>query len=96
MITLDVVKQDTAKQDIVKQTTHQRIVVVTRHGRPEVLQAIEEPLPEPQAGEARVRVLAAGVSAYDLMLPQLWVAPWHTQAAIYDWRGLRRHCRQAG
>ena len=53
-------------QDIVKQTTHQ-CVVVTRHGGPEVLQAIEEPIPEPQAGEARVRVLAAGVSAYDLM-----------------------------
>lgn len=53
-------------QDIVKQATHQRIVVA-RHGGPEVLQAIEEPIPEPQAGEARVRVLAAGVSAYDLM-----------------------------
>ena len=53
-------------QDIVKQTTHQRIVVA-RHGGPGVLQAIEEPIPEPQAGEARVRVLAAGVSAYDLM-----------------------------
>lgn len=53
-------------QDTVKQTTHQRIIVA-RHGGPEMLQAIEEPLPEPQAGEARVRVLAAGVSAYDLM-----------------------------
>ena len=42
-------------------------VVVTRHGGPEVLQMVAEPLPEPQAGEVRVRVLAAGVSAYDLM-----------------------------
>ncbi len=42
-------------------------VVVTRHGDPEVLQAVEEDLPEPQAGEVRVKVLAAGVSAYDLM-----------------------------
>ena len=42
-------------------------VVVTRHGGPEVLQVVEEDLPEPGAGEVRVKVLAAGVSAYDLM-----------------------------
>lgn len=42
-------------------------VVVTRHGGPEVLQMIEEGLPEPQTGEVRVKVLAAGISAYDLM-----------------------------
>ncbi len=42
-------------------------VVVTQHGGPEVLQMMEEALPEPQAGEVRVKVLAAGVSAYDLM-----------------------------
>jgi NADPH2:quinone reductase len=42
-------------------------VVVTRHGGPDVLQVVEEDLPEPQAGEARVKVLAAGISAYDLM-----------------------------
>jgi NADPH:quinone reductase-like Zn-dependent oxidoreductase len=42
-------------------------VVVTRHGGPEVLQMVEEDLPEPGPGEVRVRVLAAGVSAYDLM-----------------------------
>jgi NADPH:quinone reductase-like Zn-dependent oxidoreductase len=44
-----------------------RRVVVTRHGGPDVLQVVEEDLPEPQAGEVRVKVLAAGVSAYDLM-----------------------------
>jgi NADPH:quinone reductase-like Zn-dependent oxidoreductase len=42
-------------------------VVVTRHGGPEVLQFVEEELPEPEAGEVRVKVLAAGVSAFDLM-----------------------------
>jgi NADPH:quinone reductase-like Zn-dependent oxidoreductase len=42
-------------------------VVVTRHGGPDVLQVVEEALPEPRAGEARVKVLAAGVSACDLM-----------------------------
>ena len=45
-----------------------RRVVVTRHGGPDVLQVMEEPLPEPGSGEVRVRVLAAGISAYDLML----------------------------
>jgi NADPH:quinone reductase-like Zn-dependent oxidoreductase len=42
-------------------------VVVARHGGPDVLQAMEEDLPEPGAGEVRVKILAAGVSAYDLM-----------------------------
>jgi NADPH:quinone reductase-like Zn-dependent oxidoreductase len=40
---------------------------VSRHGGPDVLRLIEEDLPEPAAGEARVRVQAAGVSAFDLM-----------------------------
>jgi NADPH2:quinone reductase len=44
-----------------------RRVVVTRHGGPDVLQVVEEDLPEPQTGEVRVKVLTAGVSAYDLM-----------------------------
>jgi NADPH2:quinone reductase len=43
-------------------------IVVTRHGAPDVLQVVEEDLPEPRPGEVRVKVLAAGVSAYDLML----------------------------
>jgi NADPH:quinone reductase-like Zn-dependent oxidoreductase len=47
-------------------TKHHR-VVVTRHGGPDVLQMIEEDCPEPQSGEARVKVQVAGVSAYDLM-----------------------------
>jgi NADPH2:quinone reductase len=42
-------------------------VVVTQHGGPEVLQMVQEALPEPGPGEVRVRVQAAGVSAYDLM-----------------------------
>jgi NADPH:quinone reductase-like Zn-dependent oxidoreductase len=47
-------------------TKHHR-VVVTRHGGPDVLQVVEEALPEPRAGEIRVKVLAAGISGYDLM-----------------------------
>jgi NADPH:quinone reductase-like Zn-dependent oxidoreductase len=44
-------------------------VVVSRYGGPDVLKVVEEDLlPAPRSGEVRVKVLAAGVSAYDLML----------------------------
>ncbi|MCK5246846.1 zinc-binding dehydrogenase, partial [Candidatus Bipolaricaulota bacterium] len=46
---------------------HQRIVV-SKVGGPEVLEFVEAYCPEPQAGEVRIRVQAAGVSAYDLMI----------------------------
>lgn len=48
------------------QVTNHR-VVVEGHGGPDVLRVVEEDLPEPQSGEVRVKVLAAGVSAFDLM-----------------------------
>ena len=48
--------------------TRNHRVVVTRRGDPDVLQVIEEDLPEPGPGEVRVEVLAAGVSGYDIML----------------------------
>ena len=35
-------------------------VVVSHHGGPDVLQVVEEELPEPTAGKVRVKVLAAG------------------------------------
>jgi len=44
-----------------------RRVVVSKHGGPEVLVAIEEDLPEPGPGQVRIAVEAAGVSAFDLM-----------------------------
>jgi NADPH:quinone reductase-like Zn-dependent oxidoreductase len=50
-------------------------VVVSRHGGPEVLQMVEEDLPEPKAGEVRVKVRAAGVSAYDLMFRRSGIFP---------------------
>ncbi len=50
-------------------------VVVSRHGGPDVLQVVEEDLPEPQASEVRVKVLAAGVSAYDLMFRRSGLLP---------------------
>jgi NADPH2:quinone reductase len=50
-------------------------VVVTRHGGPDVLQVVEEDCPEPRTGEIRVKVLAAGVSAYDLMFRRSGLLP---------------------
>ena len=48
-------------------TSKNHRAVVTRHSGLDVLQMIEEELSEPQAGEVRVKVLAVGVSAYNLM-----------------------------
>jgi NADPH:quinone reductase-like Zn-dependent oxidoreductase len=50
-------------------------VVVSRHGGPEVLQVVEEDCPEPKSGEVRVKVRAAGVSAYDLMFRRFGLLP---------------------
>lgn len=52
--------------DAVGADTRNHRVVVTRRGGPDVLQVVEEDLPEPEPGEVRVRVEAAGVSGYDL------------------------------
>ena len=45
-----------------------RRIVATRFGGPEVLQVVEEELPEPEPGELRIRVLPAGVSYADLLM----------------------------
>jgi NADPH:quinone reductase-like Zn-dependent oxidoreductase len=47
-------------------------VVVTRRGKPDVLQMVEENLPQPAPGEVRVKVMAAGVSGYDVMPRSRW------------------------
>ena len=49
-----------------------RRVVVSRHGGPDVLQVVDENIPEPGPGEVRLKVTAAGVSAYDVMLRSFW------------------------
>ena len=43
-------------------------VIITRHSGPEVLQVVEDELPEPRAGQVRVKILAAGVASTDAML----------------------------
>ena len=50
---------------------HRRIVV-TKRGGPELMQVLEEDIPEPAAGEVRINVQAAGVSAYDIMVRMNW------------------------
>lgn len=47
---------------------HQHRVVVSRHGGPDVLEVVEEDLPMPATDQIRVRTLAAGVSAHDVMV----------------------------
>jgi NADPH:quinone reductase-like Zn-dependent oxidoreductase len=49
-----------------------RRVVASRHGGPEVLQVVEEHLPAPAPGEVRVKVMAAGVSHYDVTVRSFW------------------------
>lgn len=41
-------------------------VVISHYGGPEVLQVVEDELPEPRTGEVRVRILAAGVAWGDI------------------------------
>ncbi len=43
-------------------------IVVTRYGGPEVLEVVEEDVPEPEPGEVRIRILSAGVSFADILL----------------------------
>lgn len=43
-------------------------VMLTKKGGPEVLERVELPLPEPGAGELRVRVLATGVGSTDVTM----------------------------
>ncbi|MDH3679922.1 MAG: zinc-binding dehydrogenase [Acidimicrobiia bacterium] len=47
-------------------------IVVSRRGEPDVMLVVQEDVPEPQHGEARVKVAAAGVSAFDLMIRSIW------------------------
>ncbi|HEY6139960.1 MAG TPA: zinc-binding dehydrogenase [Thermoanaerobaculia bacterium] len=44
-----------------------RAVVLTRHGGPEVLRIAEVPLPEPRAGEVRVRIRAIGLNFAEVL-----------------------------
>lgn len=45
-----------------------RRVVVAKHGPPDVLEVVEDRLPQPAPDEVRVRTIAAGISGLDLMV----------------------------
>jgi NADPH:quinone reductase-like Zn-dependent oxidoreductase len=48
-------------------TTNQR-VVISRFGGPEVLEIVENEIPQPGPGTVRVRIIAAGLSGADLLM----------------------------
>ena len=47
---------------------HNRILRVGRYGGPDGLDVVDAPMPEPGAGEVRVRVLACGVEYTDVVI----------------------------
>ena len=69
-------------------------ILVTQHGGPPVLQLVETEVPEPQPGEVRVKVLAAGVSYPDILIreglypdpnvPPLPLTPGYDMVGIVD------------
>lgn len=60
----DRVKSMTAKERSAMKYSR---IIVSRHGGPDVLKVKQDYLPEPHPKEVRLKVLAAGISAYDLM-----------------------------
>ena len=58
----------TAPGNVAEAKTTYRRVVATRRGGPDVLELVEAALSEPVLGEARVRVLAAGVGFPDVLM----------------------------
>jgi len=60
---LDVVAEDGARA-----IRRNRRILVPRYGGPDVITVIEEPLPEPEPGEVRVRILVAGVGYPDVLI----------------------------
>ncbi|MGH8647856.1 MAG: quinone oxidoreductase family protein [Burkholderiales bacterium] len=69
-----------------------KVIQMQKPGGPEVIQVVEKPLPEPAAGEARVRAQAIGISSADLLvrkgvynwMPPLPAVPGNEMAGIVD------------
>ncbi len=81
-----------------------RRVVLTGRGGPEVLQLVEEPMPEPAAGEVRVRIQATGVAYADVLMryglysgtPSFPFAPGYDIVGTVDKLGDGATVRQVG
>jgi NADPH:quinone reductase-like Zn-dependent oxidoreductase len=56
-----------ARSPLSSETERNTRIVVTHYGGPDAIQVVEEECPQPEQGEVRVRVLAAGVSLPDVM-----------------------------
>jgi NADPH2:quinone reductase len=73
-----------------------KVIQMQKAGGPEVLELVEKPLPEPAAGEARVRAQAVGISSADLLvrkgvyswMPPLPATPGNEMAGTVDALGL--------
>jgi NADPH:quinone reductase-like Zn-dependent oxidoreductase len=71
-------------------------VVITRHGGSEVLQVVEEELPEPTAGQVRVKILATGAAFTDVLMreglypgvPPIPYSPGYDIVGVVDRLGL--------
>ncbi len=69
-----------------------KIIQMKKGGGPEVLEVAEKPLPEPAAGEVRVRAKAIGISAADVLvrkgvynwMPPLPATPGNEMAGVVD------------
>jgi NADPH:quinone reductase-like Zn-dependent oxidoreductase len=63
-----------------------RRIVVPRYGGPQVMRVIEEPLPKPTAGQARVSVMVTEVNFTDVLLregDELECRSWPTGASLH-------------
>src|SRR5688572_13616182 len=69
-----------------------KVIQMTKPGGPEVLELVERPLPEPAAGEVRVRAQAIGISSADMLvrkgvynwMPPLPAIPGNEMAGVVD------------
>jgi NADPH2:quinone reductase len=69
-----------------------KVIQMTKPGGPEVLEFVERPLPEPAAGEVRVKAQAIGISSADMLvrkgtynwMPPLPAIPGNEMAGVVD------------
>jgi NADPH2:quinone reductase len=69
-----------------------KVIQMQKPGGPEVLEVVEKPLPQPAAGEVRVRARAIGISSADMLvrkgtyswMPPLPAVPGNEMAGVVD------------
>ncbi len=84
------ISENSAPKTAVSQ--HNQRIILNGIGSPEMLKLISEPMPEPQAGEARIRVLASGVAFADILcrtgkypfMPKLPFTPGYDLVGVVD------------